>query len=282
MTSAAVLKKSDPVAFFDSFLLAESFPDGRSLDQFREIRIYPGTNWKRQRTVIVERGDVVVSVTGRLILQRNNDSETMLFKVEASDKKGQAAVESVKTTLDFLTKKDVFFNRTELQTEEEAFRYQLRFTITIFSAEGFMMDAVLIGLNAVLLQIRIPKVEYKWLQTLERDEQQIDVTRVTVKDNEVRKLNLKETPVFSSFALYIPRGKTEPLLIVDPPTDLIPLCSSTIEMVHISNNKILLSKIQGKLTINPELFGNVAQRSQKHYEEVNESLKKYSSMLKLD
>lgn len=71
------------------------------------------------------------------------------------------------------------------------------------------MDAVLIGVNAVLLQIRIPKVEYKWLQTLEKDEQQIDLTRITVKDTEVRKLNLKETPVFSSFALYVPHGKTE-------------------------------------------------------------------------
>ena len=72
-----------------------------------------------------------------------------------------------------------------------------------------MMDAVLIGLNAVLLQIRIPKVEYKWLQTLEKDEQQIDLTRIAVKDSEVRKLKLKEIPVFSSFALYVPRGKTE-------------------------------------------------------------------------
>ena len=71
------------------------------------------------------------------------------------------------------------------------------------------MDAVLIGVNAVLLQIRIPKVEYKWLQTLEKDEQQIDLTRITVKDTEIRKLNLKEAPVFSSFALYVPRGKTE-------------------------------------------------------------------------
>lgn len=92
MTSAAVLKKSDPVAYYDSFLLAESFPDGRSLDKFRDIRIYPGTNWKRQRTVIVERGDVVVSVTGRLILQRNNDSQPMLFKIEASDKKGKVSI----------------------------------------------------------------------------------------------------------------------------------------------------------------------------------------------
>ena len=74
----------------------------------------------------------------------------------------------------------------------------------------------------------------------------------------------------------------QPLLVVDPPTDLIALCSSTIEMVHVSNNRILLSNIQGKLTITPELFEEIARKSQRHHEEVNDSLRKYSAMLKLD
>ena len=77
-------------------------------------------------------------------------------------------------------------------------------------------------------------------------------------------------------------NKFQPLLVVDPPTDLITLCSSTIEMVHIANNRVLLSNIQGKLTITPELFEEIARKSQKHYEEVSDSLQKYSVMLKLD
>lgn len=69
------------------------------------------------------------------------------------------------------------------------------------------MSSILTGLNALLLQIKIPKIEYQWLQTLERDEQTIDPNRIKINENECSKLKLKEIPVYSCFALYCPRGR---------------------------------------------------------------------------
>lgn len=89
MASALILKKCDPITYFDNFLLTENFPDGRPIDKFPEIKIYPGTSWKKQRSVVVEHGNVVVSIIGRLILQRNNDSPTMVFKLESLDKRAE-------------------------------------------------------------------------------------------------------------------------------------------------------------------------------------------------
>ena len=64
------------------------------------------------------------------------------------------------------------------------------------------MDAVLIGLNALFLQIELPKVSYNWLKTLEKNEQTIDVHRIQISKESSRKLIICETPVYSAFILY--------------------------------------------------------------------------------
>uniref|UniRef100_A0AC34Q1I9 Uncharacterized protein n=1 Tax=Panagrolaimus sp. JU765 TaxID=591449 RepID=A0AC34Q1I9_9BILA len=350
MARAAILKKCDPIEYFDGFLATENFPDGRPIDKFSEIKIYPGTSWKKQRTVVSEHGNVVVSITGRLILQRDNDSPSMVFKFESPDKKAENSfsfvkttlnsfVKSnvffdrdqlktdeeafryqlrftitiftaegfimnailtglnalllqikipknsfsfVKTTLNSFVKSNVFFDRDQLKTDEEAFRYQLRFTITIFTAEGFIMNAILTGLNALLLQIKIPKVEYQWLQTLERDEQTIDPKRIKINENDCSKLKLKEIPVYSVFGLYTLRGQDKPLLLSDPTFDMVPFCASIIEMICISKGQILLSNVTGNHTISPELFEEAAMKALEHHDEVVKSLNSYVKVLNLD
>uniref|UniRef100_A0AC34Q1C1 Uncharacterized protein n=1 Tax=Panagrolaimus sp. JU765 TaxID=591449 RepID=A0AC34Q1C1_9BILA len=282
MARAAILKKCDPIEYFDGFLATENFPDGRPIDKFSEIKIYPGTSWKKQRTVVSEHGNVVVSITGRLILQRDNDSPSMVFKFESPDKKAENSFSFVKTTLNSFVKSNVFFDRDQLKTDEEAFRYQLRFTITIFTAEGFIMNAILTGLNALLLQIKIPKVEYQWLQTLERDEQTIDPKRIKINENDCSKLKLKEIPVYSVFGLYTLRGQDKPLLLSDPTFDMVPFCASIIEMICISKGQILLSNVTGNHTISPELFEEAAMKALEHHDEVVKSLNSYVKVLNLD
>uniref|UniRef100_A0AC35GW18 Ribosomal RNA-processing protein 43 n=1 Tax=Panagrolaimus sp. PS1159 TaxID=55785 RepID=A0AC35GW18_9BILA len=279
MTSTAVFKKSDPIGYYDQYLLEGVLPDGRNVKDYRPICINPGTNWRQQRAVVMEHGKVIISVTGKLVLQRDNDSPTLKFKFKSEDPKRLDSLKSVAETLKYLEKNNIFFDKKEFKAEEEAFRWQLKITITVFNADGHIMDAVLIGLNALFAQIEIPQVGYNWLKTLERNEQTIDVKRVEISDK-TRKLNIAETPVYSSFALYQSKNNPdtfiEPLLIVDPPSELIELSSSILEFIHISNGRIVFSNIYGKVVITPEIFEDAAQRSAEHYLHVSESLKKYA------
>uniref|UniRef100_A0A914YGZ5 Uncharacterized protein n=1 Tax=Panagrolaimus superbus TaxID=310955 RepID=A0A914YGZ5_9BILA len=283
MTSTAIFKKSDPVGFYDQYLLEGTLPDGRHIKNYRPININPGTNWKQQRSVLVEHGQVIISITGKLVLQRDNDSQVLKFRFKSEDRKKSDTLNTVAETLKYLAKMNIFFDKEQFKAEDEAFRWQLKTTVTVFNADGFIMDAVLIGLNALFAQIEIPEVRYNWLKTLERNEQTIDIKRIQISDK-TRKLKIDETPVYSAFALYQsknnPDAFKEPLLVVDPPSELIELCSSIIEFIEVSNGKIIFSNIYGKVTLTPQIFEDAARRSADHYLQVSESLKKYAAEIR--
>uniref|UniRef100_A0A7E5A1N2 RNase_PH domain-containing protein n=1 Tax=Panagrellus redivivus TaxID=6233 RepID=A0A7E5A1N2_PANRE len=285
MTSGAVLKKCDPVAYYDEFLVNRVFPDGRDVEQYRPISISPGVNWKHHRSVIVEHGDIVISLTGKLSLHRDNDEPNLKFRFRNDDRSKvnsneQNRLESITDSLHYLAKENVFFERSEFDTEEPAFRWNLKVTITFFSSEGFILDAVLIGLNALFAQIRIPFVRYDWLKNLEKEEQTIDTARIIVSEKEFRRLVIKETPTFSAFGLYVSKhgaeGLTEPLLVADPPSDLAALCASTLEFVHLSGDRIILSTVQGSLSVPPAVYSRVAAMGASHHRNVSEALARFA------
>lgn len=72
------------------------------------------------------------------------------------------------------------------------------------------------------------------------------------------------------------------MLISDPVFDLIPFCSSIIEMTCISNQQILLSNIQGNVTISPKVFEEAGLKALEHHDEVVKSLGNYIKILNLD
>ena len=148
-TSAAVLKKCDPVAFYDPFLLDGALPDGRDVKSYRPVNIRPGTNWKQHRSVIVEHGDVLISITGKLILERDNDSPVLKVRFRCEDRKKnvmlwlfvlikyeniytfQDTLSSVADTLKYLAKRNTFFDPKQFITEEEVFRWHLKVYVTV-------------------------------------------------------------------------------------------------------------------------------------------------------
>jgi len=259
--NADLLKRVDPKRYFDQFLSAKIYPDGRATDEHRPFRLDVGVEKEKAHgSALVQQSGACVTCSVGLSVAPVSDEPAILFDLGAVEDVPKAAVEEAEIVLERVLKSGYLMDVQQFlvgpTANGEPMAFELRWTlhlrVVVVCSDGPVIDAVLSAVQAAILDTRLPAVEYTGEATLEDYYKDIplpfevdkvklwgvgggeDISEIPTTASTPRRLELKDLLQAMTFLLHddeVAGGDECSTIFADPTSDLLSLFPSRCEVV---------------------------------------------------
>nr|CAD2200758.1 unnamed protein product [Meloidogyne enterolobii] len=263
--NSELLKRLDPFDYFKKFLVEGIYPEGRTINSFRDSLIEcRGNVSDYQSSVNVQQGGTYISCNVKLSLGPDSDDSVFKWEIEAMESVPKDLLEHSKAHLRVLLGSDsclispeqliVFTQNEGKNTKKFQLRWTLHLKIMVLSWDGFLLDAILTAIQASLLNTRLPTfIEYKTSilsETLFAEDDDfllgeevplefnIEKVRIVKPESENKPLKLEKILAYLPFLLctFENQEKKQRFLLCDPPADLCKLYNNDFCEIIIGPN----------------------------------------------
>ncbi|KAI6229536.1 hypothetical protein M3Y95_00541200 [Aphelenchoides besseyi] len=276
MTSAAILKEIEGLDFYKQFFDEEIYEDGRGLDEDRAYVIKTGLDSEAVGSAYVQYQGSTVSCKVIAKAGYTNKSQCLKFKLERSNCVPKREFDFVRGVLQELTDQNAFVEPLSMVFDVE-YQVQLKITLTINTCDGFLLGAVLMAANSALLNTRLVELT----SSVEETDDPVTRIRFIRRKNPFRanfdkmnSLNI-ETLLFYTGILVIDSDEgEEPLLLCDPPEDLVKRVRKRVDLILDSDGTIRFWQNSGFDGIDAQFRRKVYELAKNRQETATEMLNK--------
>lgn len=238
-----LLKFVDPQRYFDKFFAAGVYPDGRSVEHFRDLSFKRGvaSTGTVVGSALLKQAGTTVSCYATSTIAVVSDAPLFTLKLSAETKISKKVLREVSDVLECLLAQEKFTTREAHRSSDPRMEWRFTLTIKIMHMDGPILDAILSVVLATLGDIRVPKVI---LNHEIDDESPIDAAQVSVDMNEKYPIKLSSYLVASTFGFY-KTSDGEELILCDSPTDILSVFGRKVEIVLNSQKQIVYLRTKG-------------------------------------
>ncbi|CAD5226387.1 unnamed protein product [Bursaphelenchus okinawaensis] len=243
--NSALLKEIEGIDFYKQFFLAGIYEDGRETDSERPYLVRVGLDENAAGSSYVQYQGCTLSCTVIPKAGYYDPLQCVRFKFEKSNVVDKREFEFCCAVLQDFSRKHVLVDPRSLTFDGE-YQYQLVVNININTCDGFLLGAVLLGVQTALANIKLPtaSVDSTNVEDLEEKFKQGAVvkekSRFIFDSDKLFQVRLRNRLSYTGLLLFKDEEDDEPIFLTDPTTDCVARVNTRFDIIVAENGKIFL------------------------------------------
>ncbi|CAD6188458.1 unnamed protein product [Caenorhabditis auriculariae] len=266
--STALLKIVDPKNYYESYLSAGVYPEGRSLRSFPRLSFKQG-ECGGVGSSLVSSGGVTVSCSIEASVSLCNDLRLITASVAPTTQLSEKESNEITSCLIRLLDQGSFVSKEALRCknvdgEDLPLTWNLEVVIKIMSADGCLMDAIICSVVTALRNVKLPLIR---LNHLLEDESSIEKNQILIERQSVS-LNDVHVLMCCTFGLFLTKAGEE-IVLCAPNSDELNNCAAKYVMIVSGEEEIVLLTGNGssKVFDNLRIFNSICSKRWKLFKD---------------